>query len=131
MTAGLIILILKIAVAVVTGLFLASLVALALGRTKIHGRINIAFFALTMAALVGLELIARVIVPEVFDDYVREHGDVLRVHLAFSLPSAGMLFVMLFTGLWRRRYLHIAAGILFAVLWAGTFYTGIFMLPHE
>jgi hypothetical protein len=131
MSAGLVILILKIAVAAVTVLWLASLVALAAGKTKLHGRINIAFFALTLAALIGLELIARVIVPEIFDDYVREHGDALRIHLAFSLPSAGLLFVMLFTGLKHKRTFHIAAGILFGVLWAGTFYTGIFMLPHE
>jgi hypothetical protein len=131
MNAGLIILILKIAVAAVTVLWLASMAALAMGRTKLHGRINIAFFVLTLAALVGLELVARVLMPEIFDDYVKENGEVLRLHLAFSLPSAALLFVMLFTGLGHRRYLHIGAGILFAVLWAGTFYTGIFMLPHE
>jgi hypothetical protein len=131
MNAGLIILILKIAVAAVTVLWLASLVALALGRTKLHGRINIVFFALTLAALVGLEVVARIVMPDVFDEYVKVNGDVLRLHLAFSLPSAGLLFVMLFTGLWHNRYLHIGAGILFAVLWAGTFYTGIFMLPHD
>ena len=131
MNAGLIILILKIAVATVTVLWLASLVALATGRTRLHGRINIVFFTLTLAALIGLELIARVIVPEIFDDYVREHGDALRIHLAFSLPSAGLLFVMLFTGLKHRRGFHIAAGILFSLLWAGTFITGIFFLPHD
>jgi hypothetical protein len=131
MTAGLIIIILKIAVATVTVLWLASLAALASGRTRLHGRINIVFFALTLAALIGLELIARVIVPEIFDNYVKENGDALRIHLAFSMPSAGLLFLMLFTGLKHKRVLHIAAGVLFSVLWAGTFYTGVFLLPHE
>lgn len=131
MNAGLVILILKIAVAAVTVLWLASLVALAMGRTKLHGRINIVFFALTLTALVGLELIARVLMPEIFDEYVKENGDVLRLHLAFSLPSAALLFVTLFTGLGHKRYVHIGVGILFTLLWAGTFYTGIFMLPHD
>lgn len=131
MTAGLIILILKVAVIAVTVLWLASLAALVTGRIRLHGRINIVFFALTLAALIGLELIARVIVPEIFDDYVKEHGDALRIHLAFSLPSAALLFLMLFTGLKHKRIFHIAAGIVFCVLWAGTFYTGVFMLPHE
>jgi hypothetical protein len=130
MTASLVILILKIAVIAVTILWLASLIALALGNTRLHGKINLVFFGLTLAALVGLELIARVIVPEIFDDYVRDNGDALRVHLAFSLPSAGLLFVMLFTGLKHRRNWHIASGILFGVLWTGTFVTGIFFLPH-
>lgn len=131
MTAGIIILTLKIAVIAVTILWLASLVALARGNLRLHGRINLVFFGLTLAALVGLELIARVIVPEIFDDYVRQNGEWLRVHLAFSLPSAALLFIMLFTGLKHRRNWHIAAGILFSVLWTGTFVTGVFFLPHE
>ena len=39
--------------------------------------------------------------------------------------------VMLFTGLKHKRNVHIAAGILFSLLWIGTFITGIFFLPHE
>ena len=30
----------------------------------------------------------------------------------------------------HHRRLHVAAGVLFALLWAGTFVTGIFFLPH-
>jgi hypothetical protein len=131
MTAPLIILILKIAVGAVTVLWLASMVALACGKTQLHGRINLVFFGLTIAALVGLELVARVIVPEIFDEYVKANGAALRIHLAFSLPSAALLFIMLFTGLRHRRYLHIGCGILFGALWTGTFITGIFFLPHE
>jgi hypothetical protein len=133
MNAGVVILILKIAVIAVTILWVGSLVALALGKTQLHGRINIVFFALTLAALLGLEVIARVISPDIFDNYLNEHDakNMLYVHLAFSLPSAGLLFVMLFTGLRHKRNWHIATGILFSILWIGTFVTGIFFLPHE
>jgi hypothetical protein len=133
MNAGVIILVLKIAVIAVTILWLASLVALAMGKTRLHGRINMVFFALTLAALVGLELIARVVDPELFDQFLDERNakGILYVHLGFSLPSAALLFVMLFTGLKHKRTFHIAAGILFSMLWTGTFITGVFFLPHE
>lgn len=133
MNAGVIILILKIAVFAVTLLFLASLIALACGRQRLHGRINYAFFALTLSALVGLEVIARLVSPEIFDRFLEERDakGSLYLHLCFSLPAAVLLFVMLFTGLKHKRYLHIAAGIVFSVLWTGTFITGIFFLPHE
>lgn len=133
MQAGLIILILKIAVAAVTVLWLASLVALVLGRTRLHGRINIVFFVLTLAALLGLEVIAHLISPGLFDQFLedRDAKGILYIHLCFSLPAAGVLFVMLFTGLKHKRNFHIATGILFSLLWIGTFITGIFFLPHE
>ncbi len=133
MNAGLIILILKVAVAAVTILWIGSLIALAFGKTRLHGRINIAFFILTLAALLGLELIVRIISPGVFDNYFARHHaeNAMSVHLWFSIPSALLLFVMLFSGLRHRRNFHIAAGILFGVLWTGTFITGIFFLPHE
>jgi uncharacterized membrane protein YozB (DUF420 family) len=50
------------------------------------------------------------------------------VHLSFSVPAAVLLFFMLFTGLKHKRNLHVAAGILFSVLWIGTFITGVFYL---
>jgi len=133
MDAGIIILILKIAVGTVTVLWLASLVALALGKTRLHGRINLAFFGLTLTALVGLEVIARLISPEIFDRFLEERHakGALYIHLSFSLPAAALLFVMLFTGLKHKRTFHIAAGIVFSLLWTGTFITGIFFLPHE
>ena len=131
MTPGIVILILKIAVVAVTILYLASLVALALGRTKLHGRINIAFFALTLLALLGLEVVVRVIDPHIFDNYDHKMENAMAIHLSFSVPAAVLLFVMLFTGLTHRRTLHIATGILFSVLWTGTFITGVFFLRHE
>ncbi len=134
MNAGIVILILKIAVVAVTVLWLGSLITLALGQTKLHGRINIVFFVLTLIALFGLEVIARVIGPPgMFDDYLelKDARLAMRIHLAFSVPSALLLFVMLFTGLKHKRKVHIAMGVVFSVLWIGTFITGVFFLPHE
>ena len=133
MNAGLVILVLKVAVVAVTVLLAASLVALAFGRYRLHGRINIAFFALTLAALVGLELIAQLLSPGLFQEYLRAHEaeGILQIHLAFSVPSALLLTVMLFTGLRHFRKVHIGMGIAFLILWTGTFITGVFFLPHD
>ena len=128
---------LKVAVAAVTVLFLSSLVALARGRYRLHGRINLAFAALTLLAVLGLEAVSRVVYPwatgdekDLFSYFDESTRAALRVHLCFSVPAALLLLVMLSTGLTHRRALHIAAGVLFALLWAGTFVTGIFFLPH-
>ncbi|MBM3994653.1 MAG: hypothetical protein FJ303_10945 [Planctomycetes bacterium] len=131
MQPGVVILILKVAVIAVTVLWIGSLIALASGNTKLHGRINIAFFSLTLAALLGLEVLVRLISPGLFDNYQHHAENAMLLHLIFSVPSAVLLFVMLFTGLKQQRQLHIAGGILFSVLWTGTFITGIFFLRHE
>jgi hypothetical protein len=133
MNAGQIIFILKVAVVAVTVLLGLSLLALYRGNYRLHGRINIAFFVLTIAALIGLEVIARGLDPDLFSDYLARHDarDALRTHLAFSLPAALLLPVMLFSGLRHRRSLHIAMSVVFLALWAGTFVTGVFFLPHE
>ena len=132
-TAGLIILTLKIAVVAVTVLLLASLVALWRGRYRLHGLINKAFFVLTLTALVGLEVIARLLAPELFLEHFEKHQAraALGTHLAFSMPAALLLFIMLFTGVRRQRRVHIALGIVFLVVWTGTFVTGVFFLPHQ
>src|SRR5687768_9498276 len=122
MTASIVILSLKIAVTAVTLLLIASLVALAMGRVKLHGRINLVFFSLTLTALVGLELTVHVLYPGMVQTYLAAKDNLteLYVHLGFSLPSAVLLFFMLFTGLKHHRRLHIASGILFGLLWTGT-----------
>jgi hypothetical protein len=125
-----VVLVLKGAVLAVTALFLCSLVALARGRYRLHGRINSLFFALTAAALIGLEIIARLVDPTVFS-YFENDPDLRRalsVHLCFSLPAAATMPIMLYTGYTHRRKLHLSLGALFAVLWTGTFVTGIFFL---
>jgi uncharacterized membrane protein YozB (DUF420 family) len=133
MNPGLIILILKIAVVAVTILLAGSLVALARGNYRLHGRINLAFFILTLSALIGLEVIVRLLSPEgMFEQYLERHNAKgnLATHLWFSMPAAALLVVMLFTGWRRHRYVHIALGVLFLALWIGTFVTGVFYLPH-
>jgi uncharacterized membrane protein YozB (DUF420 family) len=125
-----VILVLKAAVAAVTVLLLASLVALARGNVRLHGRINLVFATLTLTAVLGLELLIRVINPELFSYFSPETVQALRVHLCFSVPSALLLPVMLYTGLKHHRSVHIGLAVVFGLLWAGTFITGIFFLPH-
>ena len=115
----------------VTLLLLASLAALSRGHYRLHGRINIAFFVLTLAALFGLEVVVRFIDPAVFDYFSEETRHLLAVHLCFALPAAALLPVMLFSGLRHRRRLHLAVAAVFAVLWTGTVVTSVFYLPHS
>lgn len=124
-------LILKIAVIAVSLLLLASLVALCCRNYRLHGRINRVFFVLTLAAVVGLEVIVRIVSPEMMAEYFNEQNawEALYIHLSFSVPAAVLLPVMLFTGLKQRGKLHYRLGILFLLLWVGTFVTGIFFLP--
>ncbi len=133
MTAEIVMLTLKTAVIAVTVLLAASLTALACGNIRLHGRINYAFFALTLIALLGLEVVVRILWPEMMSSFLKSRGasDMLRTHLMFSMPSAVLLFFMLFTGLKRFRSVHIGLGVLFLILWTGTFVTGVFYLPHQ
>jgi hypothetical protein len=119
--------ILKIAVATVTVLLLASLIALATGRKRLHGRINVWFFILTMTAVLGFEVIVR-LTPDFTAGFTPKQMDLLYTHLCFSIPAAVVLPFMLFSGKTHRSW-HVKLAILFAVLWTGTFVTGIFYLP--
>jgi hypothetical protein len=132
LNAETVILTLKIAVAMVTVLLACSLTAVAFGQYRLHGRINLVFFVLVLAALLGLELVTQVVRPGMLQDFLEKNDALpaLYVHLGFSVPSALVLPMMLWTGLKRRRRLHVALGILFLTLWTGTFITGIFYLPH-
>jgi hypothetical protein len=133
LNAGYIILALKVAVVAVTLLLLCSFAALAKGNYWLHGRINMVFFVLTLIALMGLEVVARILNPTLFADYFKAHDAMgaLGVHLAFSMPAALLLPFMLATGLARRRKWHVGLGLVFLVLWTGTFITGVFFLPHD
>jgi hypothetical protein len=129
-----VILTLKVAVLAVTVLLLGSLVALARGNYRLHGRINVVFFTLSLMAVLGLELVARVLIPGPFDAYITSNPAVsqaLRTHLWFSVPSTFLMPAMLYTGLTRNRTVHLLFAALFGVLWTGTFITGIFFLPHD
>lgn len=131
LTGPVVILILKIAVVAVTVILLCSLAALYRGNYRLHGRLNLAFFVLTVTALLGLEVIVRMINPEVFDYFDDDTRRLLRIHLCFSIPATIVLVPMLYTGLRHRRSIHLTLAVLFAVLWTGTFVTGIFFLPHQ
>lgn len=124
-----ILLTLKILVAAVTVLFAASLVALARKNYRLHGRINTVFFVLTMVTVLGFELLIRLAV-DVTTTFSPEARAALRTHLFFSVPATLLLPVMFFTGIKRRRAIHVPIGIAFAILWLGTFVTGVFTLPH-
>ncbi len=130
LTGPQVILTLQVAVLAVTILLLASLIALARGNYRLHGRINLTFCSLTIVALLGLEVVARLIDPDLFA-YFEDDPDLkqaLFIHLCFSLPSAAMMPVMLFTGFTHRRRIHLTMAAVFGVLWTGTFVTGIFFL---
>jgi hypothetical protein len=124
-----VILALKVAVVAVTVLLAASIIALVLGRYRLHGRINLAFFILTLVAVLGLEFIIRAVNPGLFDYFDTATRNAMTIHLSFSIPSTIMLPVMLWSGMKRPR-LHPYLGGLFLVLWSGTFVTGVFFLPH-
>ena len=126
-----VILTLKIAVGSVTVLLLAALVALARGNYRLHGRINMVFFGLTFTALMGLELIVRLLDPNLFDYFDEETRRWLVIHLCFSMPSAFIMPVMVWTGLTHRRRVHLSLAMIFGLLWTGTVVTGIFFLPHN
>ncbi|MFM8271438.1 MAG: hypothetical protein ACKODX_03805 [Gemmata sp.] len=122
-----IILTLKVLVVVVTILLLASLVALALKRPRLHGHINTAFFVLTLVTVLAFEgLLQAVNVSEAFTAEARQ---ALRTHLYFSVPSALLLPAMIVSGKMRLKRLHLALALGFTVLWAGTVVTGL-GLPH-
>jgi Kef-type K+ transport system membrane component KefB len=125
-----IIITLKLLVTAVTLLLAASLVALAMKKPKWHGRMNTAFFALTMLTVIVFELLIRFAV-DVTSTFTPEARAALRVHLGFSIPSAILLPIMYFSGRGHRQPLHRWLGLPFLALWIGTFVTGVFGLPHD
>jgi hypothetical protein len=128
-----IVLALKIAVAAVTLLLFCSLAALLRGNYRLHGRLNVIFFTLTLVALFGLEILAHVVSPSPLESYLSHEETLraLRIHLGFSIPAAIIMPAMLSTGLKHCRRLHLSLATLFGVLWTGTFITGIFFLPYH
>ncbi len=127
-TAGNVILLLKIAVSLVSVLILAALVSLALKKPRIHGWINSVAVVLTLVALVGLEVLARIFEPGIFENHFNETDSWTEfyVHLAFAVPSAILLPIMWLTGRTYRKRIHVPLGVLFLVAWTGTVITGVF-----
>lgn len=124
-----IILTLKVLVTAVTVLLAAAVAAVATGRKKLHGRLNTAFFVLTMTTVLGFEVLLR-LGTDVSASFSPEARQALRVHLCFAVPSAVLLPLMLWSGATGRRRLHLPLSAVFGVLWVGTFVTGVFFLPH-
>lgn len=123
-----IILALKVLVSAATVLLLASLAALAAGRPRWHGRINTAFFALTLTTLVGFEMLLQFVdVKSAFAPAARE---ALRIHLYFAVPSALLLPIMFLTGIQRRKRIHRGLAVIFLALWTGTVVSGVFYIPQ-
>ena len=123
-----VILSLKFAVAAVSVLLGASVLALVRGNIRLHGRINLVFFALTATALLVFEGLIRLYDPSMFFYFTDDQQRMLNIHLCFSIPSALLMPVMLFTGLRHHRTPHLVLAAVFAALWIGTFVTGIFFL---
>ena len=121
--------ILKIAVATVTVVLIASLIALALGNKRLHGRLNVVFFTLTMTAVLGLEIIIRFVNPDFTSGFSPDDRRSLLIHLCFAIPAAVVLPLMLYSGKTHKPW-HVTLSILFSALWIGTFVTGIFFLPY-
>ncbi len=132
LTAETVLLTLKIAVVAVTILLAVSLTALARGNYRLHGRLNLVFFILVLVALLGFELVAQLVNPGMLREFLRQQDALIAfyIHLGFSVPAALVLPAMLWTGLRHSRSIHISLGVVFLVLWSGTFVTGVFFLPH-
>ena len=96
-----IILTLKVLVSAVTVLFAVAVWAIATGRKKLHGRVNTAFFVLTMTTVVGFELLLR-LGTDVSASFTPVQRQALLVHLCFAVPSAVVLPLMLLSGVSSR-----------------------------
>lgn len=125
-----VILTLKVLVSAVTALLLVAVWAIATGRTRLHGRLNTAFFVLTLTTVLGFELLLRLGV-DVREGFSPDAREALRIHLMFAIPSAILLPVMMWSGAKRRRRIHLPTACVFSLLWLGTFITGVFFLPHR
>jgi uncharacterized membrane protein YozB (DUF420 family) len=129
LTGPTIILTLKVLVTLVTVLFTAAIVAIVIGERRWHGRLNWAFFILTMTTVIGFEMLLR-LGTDVSATFSPEAKEALRVHLYFAIPSAILLPMMLYTGATHRRRVHLVLATAFTLMWIGTLITGL-GLPHE
>jgi uncharacterized membrane protein YozB (DUF420 family) len=129
-TGPTIILALKIAVSAVSLILIAALIALARGNYRLHGRLNLLFFVLTVSAVIAFETLLQ-LGADVKGHMNESQLLALNIHLCFAGPLPVVMGVMLYTGLKHHRRVHIGLSILFSVLWLGMFVTGVFFLPHE
>ena len=131
LTGPQVILLLKCAVGLVTILLIACGIALGKRNYRLHGLINTWMASLTLITVMGFELLVRVIGINVTYGWDDSTKFALKVHLCFVIPLVPILVFMLITGWQRRRKMHLSISVLFLILWAGMFITGMFFLPHS
>jgi uncharacterized membrane protein YozB (DUF420 family) len=122
-----IILALKVAVVAVTLILLAALFALWRGDYRLHGRLNLLFFVLTVSAVLAFETLLQ-LGADVKGHMSDAQRLALNVHLCFAGPLPVVMGVMLYTGVKHHRRVHLSLSVLFGILWLGTFVTGVFFL---
>ncbi|MSR33111.1 MAG: DUF420 domain-containing protein [Gemmataceae bacterium] len=133
MTPAVVLIGLKAAVALATLVLAAALTALARGNPRLHGRLNLVFVSLVLAALAVFELAIRLVNPGLMNALWGDPGvrQGLIIHLSFSLPATVFMLAMLATGVKRRTRVHKILAPLFLLFWIGTVVTGFFFLPNE
>ncbi len=125
-----VILVLKIAVVLSTGLLIASVLALAMRRPRLHGVLNTLVAFLILVAVVIFEIIIRIVGVDVKKHMDEQAKTALKIHLCFVIPLVPFLIAMLITGWKRRIKVHLIVSVIFSFLWLGMFVTGVFYLPH-
>ncbi len=125
-----VILVLKVAVALVTLILIASAIALAVKKPRLHGILNTIMTVLTLVAVVIFEVIIRLMGVDVKEHMNEDARFALKVHLCFVIPLTPFLIWMLISGWKRRIRMHLAVSVIFLTLWIGMFITGMFFLPH-
>lgn len=122
---------LKVAVGLVTLILIASAIALALKKPRLHGILNTLMTVLTLAAVVVFEVIIRFMGVDVKEHMNEDARFALQIHLCFVIPLTPFLIWMLISGWKRRIRMHLAVSVIFLTLWIGMFITGMFFLPHK
>ena len=122
---------LKIAVVLVTALLIASAVALALRKPRLHGKLNTLMTLLTLITVIGFEVLIRMVGINVTEGWDENARFALRIHLCFVIPLVPILLWMLISGWKHRIKMHLMVSVLFLILWIGMFVTGMFFLPHS
>src|SRR5687767_5657441 len=111
-SGGSVILVLKILVLAVTALLIVSLVAIGRGNRRLHGRINVVFFILTMLTVFAFEGLIRLgpmLEPgwRVTQGWTSGELLALKVHLSFVIPLTVLMPAMLYTGWTRKKWWHV------------------------
>lgn len=121
---------LKVAVALVTLILIASGICLAMKKPRLHGILNSILTMLLLVTVIVFEVLIRIVGIDVKAHMNEQARFALKIHLCFVIPLTPILLWMLITGWKRRIRMHLAVSVLFLILWTGMFITGMFFLPH-